>query len=350
MVTKLLPELNKVYVINKYTMFHILQGSGGIEVDFKKYHDWKDKLIFLGIGQYIKFLSENFEVRRIEFKDEVVFRNKEVRVLFKHLVTLGYINFNECNSCQQYLGNSVFSKQSSDIIDISSEQWYWQNPFHANQEEYHVIFDIKDIIDEKYKNHLSNEQFSKLIGIQGYQAQALFKTKVGISVKSALSRKRFLESKKELVFTDKSIKEIAYEYGFKDPAYFNRIFNKMGGISPKKFRENFNYERKDTFLIELYELLEAHHKEQRTISFYANKMNLSIKTLSKKVKNKLNITLGQLIRQELINTAKFFLKTDINIKEIAYELGFEEANHFSSFFKHHTTFTPVEYRGLFLNN
>ena len=124
MVTKLLPELNKVYFINKYTMFHLLEGSGGIEVDFKKYHDWKDKLIFLGIGQYIKFLSENFVVRRIEFKDEEVFRNKEVRVLFKHLVTLGYINFNECNSCQQYLGNSVFSEQSSDIIDISSEQWY----------------------------------------------------------------------------------------------------------------------------------------------------------------------------------------------------------------------------------
>lgn len=329
-------------------MFHILQGTGGIEVDFLRYHNWKDKLIFLSKGQYIKFLSENFEVRRIEFKNEQVFQNKEVRVLFKHLVALGYIDFNECETCKKYLNSSIFSENTSEIIDISSEQWYWENPFQANQEEYHLIFDIKDVIDEKYKNHLSNERISKLIGTNGYEAQALFKDKIGLSVKSLLGRKRHLEAKKEIAFTDKSIKEIAYEYGFKDPSYFNRVFSKAAGESPSKFRESFDYENRDSFLPELYELLETHHKGHRSVDFYANKMSLSVKTLSAKVKNKLNMTLGQLIRQELINTAKSLLQTDVSVKEIAYALGFEEANHFSSFFKHYTTSTPIEYRLLFL--
>jgi AraC-like DNA-binding protein len=346
MVDKFKPELNKVYFINKYTMFHILKGNGGIEVDFKSYHNWKDKLFFLEKGQYIKFLSETFEVRRVEFKDEKVFRNKEVRVLFKHLIALGYINFTECETCQKYLNHSVFSEKTSDIIDVSSKQWYWKNPFHANQEEYHVIFDIKDVIDQQYKNHLSNEKISKIINVQGYDAQALFKSKIGMSIKSMLGQKRFLESKKEVAFTDKGIKEIAYEYGFKDPAYFNRVFSKLAGESPNQFRETIDFENRDTFLPELYQLLEMHHKEQRALDFYANKMNLPIKTLSKKVKDKLNITLGQLIRQELINTAKFLLQTDINIKGIAYELDFEEANHFSAFFKHHTSFSPLEYKRL----
>lgn len=325
-------------------MFHILEGSGGIEVDFKSYHDWRDKLIFLEKGQYIKFLSENFVVRKIEFDDAVVFHNKDVRVLFKHLVALGYINFDECTTCQKYLDSSIFSSRSSDIIDISSKQWFWQNPFHANQEEYHVIFDIKDVIDKQYKNHLTNEQICNFIDVRGYETQALFKSKIGISIKDMLSRKRYLESRKEIAFTDKSIKEIAYEYGFKDPAYFNRVISKLSGKSPKKLREAINFESRDTFLPELYELLERHHKEQRKIDFYANKLNLSVKTLSKKVKDKLNITLGQLIRQEIINTAKLLLQTDIEIKEIGFELGFEEANHFSLFFKHHTSLSPTAYR------
>ncbi len=346
MVSKFHPTLNQVYFINQYTMYHVLQGQGGIEVDFKSYHDWKDKLIFLEKGQYIKFLSENFLVRKIEFEEEKVFRNKEVRVLFKHLVALGYINFRECETCQKYLNQSIFSQQVSDIIDISKDQWYWQNPFHANREEYHLIFDVKEVIDEQYKNHLSNEKISKLIGIQGYEAQALLKNKVGITIKSMLSQKRFLESKKEIAFSDKSIKEIAYEFGFKDPAYFNRVFSKLAGKSPNKFRKTIDFESRDSFLPELYHLLETHHKEERKIDFYATQMNLSVKTLSKKVKDKLNITLGQLIRQELMNTAKFLLQTDITIKEIAYELGFEEANHFSSFFKLHTSITPLEYRQL----
>ena len=346
MVNKFQPELNKIYFIEKYTMLHILKGNGGIEVDFKSYHDWRDKLIFLEEGQYIKFLSENFEVRKIEFKAEKIFRNKNVRVLFKHLIALGYINFTECETCHKYLNQSIFSEQASDIIDVSAEQWYWQNPFHANQEEYHIIFDIKDMIDQQYKNHLSNEKISKIIGGRGYNAQAIFKSKIGISVKSMLSQKRFLESKRAIAFTDKSIKEIAYEHGFKDPAYFNRVFSKMAGKSPNQFRASIDFEERDAFLPELYQLLEVHHKEQRSLDFYAKKMSLPIKTLSKKVKDKLNITLGQLIRQELINTAKFLLQTDIPVKEIAYELGFEEANHFSSFFKHHTAYSPLEYKRL----
>ncbi|MEM6804645.1 MAG: helix-turn-helix domain-containing protein, partial [Bacteroidota bacterium] len=254
----------------------------------------------------------------------------------------------DCTSCQDYLNTSIFSEKASDIIDISSKQWFWQNPFHANKEEYHLIFDIKDIIDQEYKNHLSNDKLTKLIGIQGYEAQILFKSKIGISVKSLLAQKRFLESKREVAFSNKSIKEIAYEYGFKDPAYFNRVFSKMAGKSPKQFREGIHFEERDTFLPELYELLEKHHREQRKLDFYADKMHTPIKTLSRKVKEKLNTSLGQLIRQEIINTAKSLLQTDIPIKEIAFELGFEESNHFSAFFKQHTSQTPSEYRALLL--
>ncbi len=344
MINKLLPELNKVYQIKRYTLLHILGGSGGIEVDFKVHHDWRDKLIFLDKGQYIKFLSDNFVVRRIEFEDENIFRNQEVRVLFKHLVSLGYINFSDCENCQKYLNGTVFSDKLSDIIDVSTTQWFWQNPFHSNKDEYHIIFDVKDMVDANFKYHLSNEKISKVINFQGYDAHALLKTKVGVSIKSLMAYKRLLESKKEIVFTDKNINEIAYEFGFKDPAYFNRVFKKNVGKSPLEFRNDFEFENRDSFLPELYHLLEKHHKEQRNLPFYANEMHLSVKSLSKKVKDKLNVTLSQLIRQELIKTAKLLLHTDIPIKEIAFQLGFEETNHFSSFFKHYANQTPTEFR------
>ena len=237
MVKKITPIMKQVYFIKTHTLYHILEGSGGIQVDFKTYHDWSDKIIFLEKGQYIKFLSENFVIRQIEFPDEIVFRNKDVRVLFKHLLTLGYINFDECEECQKYLSNTIFSTPISDIIDISTKQWYWQNPFHAKKEEYQIIFDVKEMIDAKYKNNLSSYELSKLIISQGYDAQALLKNKIGLSIKSLLHQKRLLESKKEVAFTNKSIKEIAYELGFNDSAYFNRVFKKRVGKNPSQFRE-----------------------------------------------------------------------------------------------------------------
>ena len=134
MVEKLLPDINKVYFIVQHTLIHILSGGGGIQVDFKNYYDWQDKAIYMEKGQYVKFLSDDFVVRKIEFPNENLFYNQDIRVLFKHLISLGYINFSECVDCQKYLGNTVFSNDTSDLLDISSQQWYWQNPFNANKE------------------------------------------------------------------------------------------------------------------------------------------------------------------------------------------------------------------------
>ena len=66
-VEKFSPEINKVYFIERHTLIHILSGKGSIQVDFKNYFDWQEKAIFLEKGQYIKFLSDDFTIRKIEF-------------------------------------------------------------------------------------------------------------------------------------------------------------------------------------------------------------------------------------------------------------------------------------------
>ena len=69
----------------------------------------------------------------------------------------------------------------------------------------------------------------------------MLKNKIGITTKNLFNQKRLLESKKEIVFTDKSIKEIAYDFGYNDPAYFNRVFKKNEGKSPKESSEKISY-------------------------------------------------------------------------------------------------------------
>jgi AraC-like DNA-binding protein len=342
MVSKFFPQLDEVYFINKHTLFHIIWGSGAIQVDFKNYFDSKDKIIYLDQGQYIKFLSDDFVVRKIEFQDNEVFRNKDVRVLFKHLISLGYIDFDECIDCQKYLSDNIFSETVSEIIDISSKQWFWQNPFSASKDEYHIIFDVKDIVDKEYHNHLSQIEITELVNANGYAAQELMKNKVGISIKNLMSDKRLLESKRNIAFTDKNIQEVAYEMGYKDPAYFNRVFTKIVGSNPVAFRNMIDFERNDTFVQDIIGLLKTYHKEEHSLSFYSDKMHMTVKTLSKKVKSKLSVSIGQLIRQELILSAQKMLVNGVKIKEVATALHFEEANHFSSFYKRYTGKNPSD--------
>ena len=44
------------------------------------------------------------------------------------------------------------------------------------------------------------------------------------------------QAKRDLVFTSAKIKQIAYDLGFNDPAYFSRFFTKETGLTPRQYR------------------------------------------------------------------------------------------------------------------
>jgi AraC-like DNA-binding protein len=48
-----------------------------------------------------------------------------------------------------------------------------------------------------------------------------------------------LEAKRLLVHTDMKAKEIAYNLGYEDPAYFSRLFFIKTGESPSSFRTKY---------------------------------------------------------------------------------------------------------------
>ena len=45
------------------------------------------------------------------------------------------------------------------------------------------------------------------------------------------------EARRNLVYTNMPISTIAYALGFKDPAYFSRVYATATGFSPRAFRE-----------------------------------------------------------------------------------------------------------------
>jgi AraC-like DNA-binding protein len=53
-----------------------------------------------------------------------------------------------------------------------------------------------------------------------------------------------LEAKRLLFYTDKPVKEIAYDLGYEDPAYFNRLFTHKTGSTPTNFKKNYSSGKK----------------------------------------------------------------------------------------------------------
>jgi AraC family transcriptional activator of pobA len=80
-------------------------------------------------------------------------------------------------------------------------------------------------------------------------------------------------------------------------------------------------------------------------SAFANQLNVHVNHLNKALKETTGQTTSQLIGARLLQEAKILLKsTNWTIAEIAWSLGFDEPNHFSSFFKSRAKITAKEFR------
>ncbi|WPU93175.1 helix-turn-helix domain-containing protein [Mucilaginibacter sabulilitoris] len=92
-------------------------------------------------------------------------------------------------------------------------------------------------------------------------------------------------------------------------------------------------------------LVENHFRKQHQVKFYAEKLYKSPKTLSNVFALYNHKSPVQVIQERILTEAKrLLLYTEKTSKEIAYELGFEDAGHFSKFFKKHSGFVPTDYK------
>ena len=91
--------------------------------------------------------------------------------------------------------------------------------------------------------------------------------------------------------------------------------------------------------------IEESYSEFHEVAAYADRMNLSAGHLSEFVKKQSGKPAIAHIHERLILEAKrMLLHSDDSIKEIAFQLGFEDASYFNKFFKRLTLQTPLQYR------
>lgn len=103
---------------------------------------------------------------------------------------------------------------------------------------------------------------------------------------------------------------------------------------------------KEPFILQnLKDAIEQHFKTKHSASDYASALNISAKALAKITKAHFNKTLTDLIAERIIIEAKRELYlTNKTVKEIAYELGYEDEYYFSRFFKTNADVSPQIYR------
>lgn len=93
-------------------------------------------------------------------------------------------------------------------------------------------------INRNIESAFNIDELSLIAGLSKDHFIRLFDKETGSTPLQYINRKKIEEAQLRIVLNeDKSIKDIGFELGFDSPQYFNRVFKKICGESPRKYRE-----------------------------------------------------------------------------------------------------------------
>lgn len=124
-----------------------------------------------------------------------------------------------------------------------------QLPFSAmprpRNHEDGVIADCQIWLADNYRYSHPVSRMIDMSGLTERTFKRRFKTATGYSPIGYVQALRIEEAKQALETGHATIEEIALEVGYKDPAYFRKLFKRATGVSPAEYRRRFS---RDAFL------------------------------------------------------------------------------------------------------
>jgi AraC-like DNA-binding protein len=95
-------------------------------------------------------------------------------------------------------------------------------------------------INEHLREKLTGDIIGEYLHISPSYLSARFKKKTGLDLPSYINQQKITEAKRLLAYTDKPLADISNYLSFSSQSYFQNIFKKVTGTTPKQYRAENN--------------------------------------------------------------------------------------------------------------
>lgn len=99
-----------------------------------------------------------------------------------------------------------------------------------------IVTTFKDLVNKHYKHIHKVSEYATMMNISSKYLNQIVKEVLSVTAKSIIQEQLTIHARRELKFSNSSIKEIAFELGFTEPFYFSTYFKNQVGCSPTEYR------------------------------------------------------------------------------------------------------------------
>ena len=137
--------------------------------------------------------------------------------------------------------SGIYSENSFDDICITLQEVvesFMNSAFYDKDKGNLCIRKALRFMYDNYGEHLELAQVADYVGLSPSYFSSLFSEVVGVSFREQLNTIRVEASKQLLTSTEYSMADIAIAMGFPDQSYYCKVFKKITGMSPGKYRNS----------------------------------------------------------------------------------------------------------------
>lgn len=234
-----------------------------LTVDFNHYKVSKPSLFFL-TSQHLKIEKGKEEAMLLYYNRDfycIQIHDKEVAcdgLLFHNVFEIPFVELSDKETSDiknlfQHIKDELEWKDSSaeemirtyvkQIIIRATRNWKKQHLENSTIKipgnELDVFRDFSRYLEIHFREKHNVAEYAELLHIAPKTLTHKFKNLNLESPNQLIINRILLEAKRLLFYTDKPVKEIAYDLGYEDPAYFNRLFSNKTGNTPYNFKKNY---------------------------------------------------------------------------------------------------------------
>jgi len=252
--------MNEPEQVDAYSIYWIKKGSGVYHIDFENYSFNGNVLFFLSPGQIFSVDTESIEeAYKLTFLKDfycIQTHDKEVAcngVLFNNIYDTPFLQPTENDTLKLdfIITNLVDELKQSEAGQYDMLQAYLKQfivqAVRIKKDHYQIKDDnesqlFKDfslLVEQNYKTIHSVTEYANRLGVSPKSLTKNFQ-KIGSQTPSDFIKNRIiLEAKRQLLYSSDSVKQIAFNLGYNDPAYFTRFFTKSTTKSPLHFKTDY---------------------------------------------------------------------------------------------------------------